>query len=193
LNGSSEWSVVRSQWSGGVEEFSSPEPCTDSGQLSSTSDRKPFRSPSPIKKLIFVAQSLVQAFVGLGAVISGALLIIAPSGTLLRTPLDMLRGSPFDDFLLLGVILVLVNSIRQIVAAILTLRRHQVAGYVGAVFGMGLMVWIFVQVNMIGGGHNLQYSYFLLGVVETSLAFFIQAYLLAEAEVRGGKAMSPND
>jgi hypothetical protein len=49
------------------------------------------------------------------------------------------------------------------------------------VLGIGLMIWIFVQVNMIGGGHILQYSYFALGVVETSLSFLIQDQLSRSA------------
>ena len=72
-----------------------------------------------------------------------------------------------------------MNGVGQIVAGLLSLRRHSFAGYVGAVFGMGLMIWIFVQVNMIGGGHILQYSYFMLGLLETALSFLIQNYLSA--------------
>jgi hypothetical protein len=138
-----------------------------------------------MKKLIFVSQGALQFFVGVGALISGALLIIAPSGSLLHTPPEMLKGSPFHDFLFPGIILFLVNGVGQLVAGMLTLRRHPSAGFVGAVFGMGLMIWIFVQVNMIGGGHILQYSYYFLGVVETVLSFSMHRYLVAREEGQG--------
>lgn len=130
-----------------------------------------------MKKLVFVFQGIVQVLVGFSAAISGGLLILAPSGALLQAPLDMLRGSPFPDFLVPGIILLGVNGLGQLAAGILSLRRHPFAGYVGAVFGLGLMIWIFVQVNMIGGGHILQYGYFFLGIVETALSFLIQDYL----------------
>jgi hypothetical protein len=130
-----------------------------------------------MKKLVFMCQGIVQIFVGLGAVVCGALMILVPSGALLEMPPDMLKHTPFHDLLVPGVILFLVNGVGQLVAAVLSLRRHPLAGYVGAVFGMGLMIWIFVQVSLIGGGHILQYVYFLLGVLEIVLSFLIQNYL----------------
>jgi hypothetical protein len=130
-----------------------------------------------MKRILFLSQGVIQIFVGLGAAVSGALLILYPSGELLQAPLDMLKGSPFQNFLLPGIILFLVNGVGQFVAGVLTFRRHPLSGYVGAVFGFALMIWIFVQVNMIGGGHSLQYSYFFFGVVETALSFEIQNHL----------------
>jgi hypothetical protein len=65
----------------------------------------------------------------------------------------------------------------QLTAGLMSFRRHPLAGYTGAVFGIGLMIWIFVQVSMIGGGHILQYSYFFLGTIETVLAFLIQRHM----------------
>lgn len=127
-----------------------------------------------MKNGLFIVQAVVQFLVGIGAAMSGAMLIAVPSGALLQAPPDMLNGSPFPDFLVPGIILFLMNGVGQIVAGALTLRRHPCAGYVGAVFGFGLIIWIFVQVNMIGGGHVLQYSYFAVGVIEVVLAFLIQ-------------------
>ena len=109
--------------------------------------------------------------------LSGSLLIFVPSGKLLQTAPDLLRASPFADFLLPGLILVSVNGFGQLVAGILTLRRHPQAGLWGGVFGIGLLIWIFVQANMIGGRDVLQYLYFTFGVGETVLAFFIDREL----------------
>jgi hypothetical protein len=127
-----------------------------------------------MKNALFMFQGVMQILVGLSAMVSGAMLIIAPSGTLLQAPLEMLKGSPFHDFFVPGIILFLVNGVGQLGAGILSMRRHRWSGYVGAVFGLALMIWIFVQVNMIGGGHVLQYGYFAAGVVETALAFLIR-------------------
>ncbi len=139
-----------------------------------------------MKRPLFISQAVLQFLVGIGAAISGALLIVAPSGRLLQAPPDMLKGSPFTDFLLPGLILFLVNGVGQLVASVLSYRMHKWSGYVGAVFGFGLMIWIFVQVNMIGGGHILQYGYFAVGVVETALAFLVQSSLVKEMRWRHG-------
>jgi hypothetical protein len=138
-----------------------------------------------MKNMIFIVQGVMQIFVGLGAAVSGMLLILYPSGELLQAPLDMLKGSPFQNFLLPGIILFLVNGVGQFIAGVITFRRHRLAGYVGAVFGFALMIWIFVQVNMIGGGHILQYSYFFFGVAETALSFEIQNNLRSTGQTPG--------
>lgn len=126
-----------------------------------------------MRTLLFVTQAVIQILVGIGAAVSGVLLVIRPSGELLQAPVEMLKGSPFSDFFVPGIVLFLVNGIGQLLAGVITLRRHPCAALTGAVFGIGLMIWIFVQVNMIGGGHILQYGYFFIGVLETSLAFMI--------------------
>jgi hypothetical protein len=127
-----------------------------------------------VNTLVYRVQAIVQFFVGIGGVLCGAMMMINPSGTLMQFPAGMLRDSPFGDFFIPGIILFLINGAGQIAAGILTVRRHSLAGLSGAVFGLGLMIWIFVQVNMIGGRNILQYSYFLLGIIETGLSFLIQ-------------------
>jgi membrane associated rhomboid family serine protease len=99
-------------------------------------------------------------------------------------PSDILKDTPFHDFLIPGVILFLINGVGQLATGILSLRKHPFAGYAGAVFGMVLMIWIFMQVNMIGGNHILQCSYFMLGVLETTLAFLTHNFLLITREHR---------
>ena len=127
-----------------------------------------------MKKVLFVTQGIIQFFVGVGGLVCGALLTLFPSGEILQMPLDMLKDSPFPNYLIPGIILFLINGIGQLTAGVLTFRKHVLSAHVGAVFGMGLMIWIFVQVNLIGGGHILQYLYFALGVIETGLAFLIR-------------------
>ncbi len=48
------------------------------------------------------------AFLGLGAVFGGSVLIISPSGELFGMPLSMLKHSPFNSFLVPGIVLFLV-------------------------------------------------------------------------------------
>jgi len=126
-----------------------------------------------MKKLLFISQGVLQIFVGVTAAVSGLMLMAYPSGSLIQAPPEMLEGSPFTNFLIPGLILFAVNGIGQLMAASFTLRRKPAAALTGAVFGLGLMIWIFIQVNMIGGGHILQYGYFFIGVAETALAFLI--------------------
>jgi hypothetical protein len=128
-------------------------------------------------KLLFTVQGVLQFFVALGALVAGVMFLIEPSGRLLQAPPDMLKASPFSSFIVPGIILLAVNGIGQAFAAYLTLTRHRHAGILGGVFGLGLVIWIFVQVTLIGGGAWIQNLYFCFGIVQTTFAFFIDRAL----------------
>jgi len=113
-----------------------------------------------MKKLVAVLEGILQAFVALGALPCGVLLMIDPSGAMLNMPLSMLKGSPFADFFWPGLVLF-------------------------AVMGLGLMIWIFMQVSLIGGGHWLQYLYFALGTAEVSLSVLMLAKPGTDADHQG--------
>jgi hypothetical protein len=55
--------------------------------------------------VIFLA--ILTGFIGLGALISGGMLIISPSGSLLGFTPSLLEGTPFRDYLVPGIILFL--------------------------------------------------------------------------------------
>lgn len=60
--------------------------------------------PGHRPRLVWVLIGL-QFLLGLGAVISGGLLILAPDGAFMQMPLSMLRTTPFVTFLLPGILL----------------------------------------------------------------------------------------
>jgi len=129
-----------------------------------------------MKKVICVSEGILQLLIGVSAFVSGAIIMIAPDGQVMSMPVSMLEGSPFKNFFLPGLILFAVNGLGNMIAGILSLRRHKLAGYAGIVFGLALIIWIFVQVSMIGGGHWLQYLYFCLGVLELLLGIRILTF-----------------
>jgi hypothetical protein len=81
----------------------------------------------------------------------------------------LLKDSPFRSFLIPGIILFSVNGVGNIVSAVLCFRIQRIAGFAGIFFGFGLIIWLFVQISLVGGGHWLQYLYFVLGVIELLL------------------------
>lgn len=127
-----------------------------------------------MKKSIFISEGILQFFIGIGAFVVGLLMMVNPGGDDTIMPLSLLDRSPFQDFLIPGIILLTFNGLGNIFASVLSFRRHKLAGWAGIFFGFGLMIWIFVQITMIGGGHWLQYLYFSLGVVEVVLGIFIR-------------------
>jgi hypothetical protein len=63
------------------------------------------------------------AFLGLGAVFGGAVIVISPSGKLFGMPLSMLENSPFSSFFIPGIILFLVLGIVPMVLFFALLKK----------------------------------------------------------------------
>ena len=126
-----------------------------------------------MKKLLRQMERGLQGFVALSAIPSGLLMMIFPRGVVKEMPISMLEGSPFRDFFWPGLILFTVIGLGHALALFLGLKRHRILEPAAAAMGLGLMIWIFVQVSMIGGGHWLQNLYFALGTAEVSLAVML--------------------
>ena len=111
-------------------------------------------------------------FQGLSAIAGGIALVGDPSGGNLPIPLSLLEGSPFDDYLIPGLILLVVLGICPMVV-LFGLWTRQYWGWISALLvGLALMGWIVVQVIIIGYSSQppLQLIYGLLGVVIVILA-----------------------
>ncbi|MCA9937195.1 MAG: hypothetical protein KC418_01025 [Anaerolineales bacterium] len=110
-----------------------------------------------------------QSFIGLGGVAGGLGLVLDPSGDNLGLPLAWLSRSPFADYLIPGLVLLVVIGGGTLLGGMLTLRRHRYAAEAAMALGGLLMLWIVAQVWWIGLSHWLQPVYFAFGVVELSL------------------------
>ena len=66
---------------------------------------------------------VLLAFLGLGAIGGGGVLIISPSGKLIGMPLSMLSPSPFYNFLIPGIILFLVLGVIPFLLIIALLKK----------------------------------------------------------------------
>jgi hypothetical protein len=60
-------------------------------------------------------------------------------------------------------------------------------------FGFALMIWIFVQVSMIGGGNWLQYLYFVLGVLQLLFGVLLRDALRGLKVATGPRACQAYD
>ncbi len=130
---------------------------------------------------------------GISATPPGALLVFDPSGKLLQIPLTTLSESPFSDFLIPGLILCFGLGLGAflVAAAIFFLPELPLAERINPIrgkhwswataiaFGVALMVWIIVQVVMIGAGSWLQPFYFGVGlaVILLSLTSSVRVYM----------------
>ncbi len=127
------------------------------------------------RRRLAIGLGILQMFIGIGAVPAGIAMIADPSGGGLGMPLEMLANSPFSDFFIPGVFLLVVNGIGSLLGGIASFRRHRFAAAIAAGLGTFLMVWIAAQVWWMGV-HWLHVLYFVLGLVELTLGLMFRRY-----------------
>jgi len=124
----------------------------------STSEKK--------RNLLTKALGILQLFIGLGAVGGGLALVLEPNGSNLGVPLEMLKHSPFPDFLIPGIVLLLVNGIGSIAGSFSSFKQYQYCAEIALALGVFLASWIIIQVYWIQGFHWLHALYLSLGIIE---------------------------
>jgi uncharacterized BrkB/YihY/UPF0761 family membrane protein len=112
-------------------------------------------------------------FQGISGLFGGFALIIDQTGELLQMPLSMLDGSPFDTFLIPGIILLTVLGIFPMVVFYGLWKRSNWAWMGALTVSVALIIWIGVEIWMIGYHSEppLQLIYGLLGVILLILTF----------------------
>jgi hypothetical protein len=112
---------------------------------------------------------LIQIFNGISGVVGGFMLIRDPSGTGLRMPLSWLEGTPFSDYMIPGIVLLVANGLGNLAGTLFTLMKSKYAGRIAAFFGAFMMIWIISQVSWIGYRSGLQPLYFVTGLFQLFL------------------------
>ena len=134
-----------------------------------------------VKMKVYIGLGILQAFIGLGALGGGFMLVRDPSGSALELPMSLLEGSPFPDFLIPGMFLFAVNGVGSMIGAGLSFTRRRYAQEIAIVLGAILVAWIVIQVVIISSFHWLHVLYFILGVVELGIGMYIRRRRLQAA------------
>ena len=116
-------------------------------------------------------------FVGIGAVAGATMMWVDPTGKMwgMEPLLEMLRAKMpwpdvfFKDFIPSGYVLLALNGLPQLMAAILLIKRHQLAPYSVMVCGSILMLWIILE-WWAWGFNTLSNIYFVIGLLEVVAA-----------------------
>ena len=110
---------------------------------------------------------ILMLFQGISGLIGGVALVIDPSGELLQMPLSMLEGSPFDTFLIPGIILLTILGIFPMCVVYGLWVRLNWAWMGSLLVSAALIIWIGVEIWMVGYHTEppLQLIYGLLGLI----------------------------
>jgi hypothetical protein len=115
--------------------------------------------------MIRIIASFLLAINGAGAVYGGILLATDPTGWKLGMPTSILQYSPFSDFLVPGLLLLIIIGVGSLLVCALTLVKAR--GYATWTIFMGftLSIWIAVQMLMLRDVHALHLIYAFIGIL----------------------------
>ena len=91
---------------------------------------------------------------GIGGTFGGFMLTTDPTGESLQVPPGLLEGSPFEDYLVPGVILLVLFGIVPFVVAVGLAFRQAWAWFAAFAIGCGLVIFEIVEVWAVG--YNFQ-------------------------------------
>lgn len=114
-----------------------------------------------------------ESIVALGAIPAGLSLIADPTGTGLGLAPEILEGTPFQNYLIPGLFLLLVNGFGNVAGAFYSFKRKKLSAELGLILGILLLGWILIQVYLIGWTNFLQTIFFIVAIVEIVLSLVI--------------------
>jgi len=124
---------------------------------------------------------VLELFTALGAIPVGIQLLMDTTGGLVGFPPGWIEATPFGSYLIPGIYLLLVNGVGMLVLAALSVRRHWTAPWLTGILGVGLMIWIGVQLLVMPESSFLQAMF---GVIGAALAVIGVAWLRRTGQLR---------
>ncbi len=118
----------------------------------------------PVSVYILV---LLMLFQGLSGFLGGTGLILDPTGESLQIPVDWLDDSPFDDYFIPGLILLAILGFFPLVVVFGLWKQFRWSWFGALVIGVALIIWIGVEVLVIGYQPQppLQFIYGSVGLI----------------------------
>lgn len=138
------------------------------------------RKHKPFWAIVLIILLLFQS---ISALFGGFMLLMDPSGKMLQMPAGSLENSPFSNYLLPGLVLLFLLGVFPAFTVyclifrpvrkwtnVLNLYHDRHCGWAYSLYiGLMLIIWITVEVAMVGGGQILQTLYASVGILITIL------------------------
>jgi hypothetical protein len=114
----------------------------------------------------------LEVFTAVGAIPVGLIFLSDPSGASMQIPEEWIRNTAFGTFTIPGLYLLFVNGLAMLIAAVLSGMRHWLAPWLTGALGVGLIVWIAVQLVVMPEQMILQPIFMAIGFVLGFVALF---------------------
>lgn len=129
---------------------------------------------------------ILVAFQGISGILGGIGLMMNPTGEPLGIPQAWLEGSVFEDYMIPGIILFSVLGLYPLMIFGGLWKRNSWAWPGTLVLGIALVIWIAVEILIIGYHSNppLQLIYGVIGILIIGLVYMptVKSFYLKEIE-----------
>jgi uncharacterized membrane protein len=115
---------------------------------------------------------VLEIMTGILAVPVGWSFILDPTGRSLGIPQGWIESTVFGSYVIPGVYLLAMNGFAMFAAAALSIRRHWFAPWLTGALGVGLIIWIAVEIVTLPETMILTWVFLAVGLVLGFTALF---------------------
>ena len=115
---------------------------------------------------------VAEVLTGILAIPVGVMFLMDPTGQLVQVPQGWIEATVFGSYALPGLYLLLVNGVGMLVLAALSIVRHWVAPWMTGALGVGLIIWILVQILVMPETMILTWVFLGTGIALGVVALF---------------------
>lgn len=147
------------------------------------------KMPMTSKLLVFL-----HLLLGIGAIFGGGGLVIDPSGELMKMPLTLLEHSPFESYLIPGLILFIAIGVFPLLTALALVKKPQIESanafnlfldkhwsWAYSIYlGFVLIIWITIEAFFLKEMIHIHVGYIFLGLAIQAVTLLpsVQKYYL---------------
>lgn len=100
-----------------------------------------------MKNKMRVLSIILLIFVGLNAAFGGFMLMTDPTGASLKLPFELLDKTPFNSFMIPGIILFTVIGLMSLIIAYITIRKGTLYPLLILIQGIVLGIWLTAELT----------------------------------------------
>jgi hypothetical protein len=133
-----------------------------------------FATPSGrVQRPVFAWIGVVlEIFTALGAIPVGLIFLQDPTGQSMQLPRGWIEATPFGNYFVPGLYLLFVNGFAMLALAGLSVRRHWLAPWLTGTLGVGLIIWILVEIVTLPETMILTWIFLGIGLALGFIALF---------------------
>lgn len=107
---------------------------------------------------------ILLLIITISAIFGGGAMLIDPSGTNQGISIETLKNTPFDDFLIPGLILFIMFGLGGLITTIIVMKKIKGYPFLTISMGFALSLFISVEILMLKDVHFLQIIYAIIGI-----------------------------